>query len=64
MITAQYNRLRVHCSASDRTVIKRAYRMLAKRSRFARDRRQTRHQWLRAILAAHHQWQATVRWIR
>jgi hypothetical protein len=63
VITAQYNRLNVHCSASDRAVVKRAHRMLSKRGKSAAQR-EARHKWLRAILAEHHQWQATVRWIR
>jgi hypothetical protein len=53
MITAQYNRLRVSVGASNRAVIRAAYRLLGKRSRYTRAYRTQRHLWLRAILAEH-----------
>jgi len=55
MLTAQYNRLRVSVGASNRTVIRAAYRMLAKHARFSRECRTERHLWLRAMLAEHRQ---------
>jgi hypothetical protein len=51
---AQYNRLRLHVSASKREVIKAAHRMLAPSAK-TRQQRLARHDWLRSVLSQHDQ---------
>lgn len=48
----QYNRLRVHVSATPRQVVRAAYRMLSRQGK-SRAARAARHEWLRAILREH-----------
>lgn len=51
---AQYNRLRLHVSASKREVIKAAHRLLAPSAK-TRQQRLARHDWLRSVLHQHDQ---------
>lgn len=49
-----YCRLRVHVSASDREVIRKAHRKLKRKYRRAHAARADRHAFLRAVLHHHH----------
>ena len=49
-----YLRLRVHVSASDLDVIRAARRKIVRKYRTARDRRDARHAFYRAMLGHHH----------
>lgn len=53
MSYAQYLRLHVHVGASNRTVVRKAHRMLAKHVRRDPLHRSDRHAWLRGILQEH-----------
>lgn len=55
MTYAQYLRLELHVSASDRDLVRKALRrMVIPSARYARDNREVRHEWLRDLLAEHH----------
>lgn len=53
MSYAQYCRLNLHVSASNRKVVKRAHLMLRPAVRYAHKHRADRHAWLRSILQEH-----------
>ena len=53
MTYAQYCRLHVHVSASNRAVIKKAHTLLAAHVKRAVSYRQMRHAWLRSVLEQH-----------
>lgn len=50
---AQYQRLNLHVSASNREVVKAAHKLLSPKGKSSTQRR-ARHDWLRQILQYHH----------
>lgn len=53
MIHAQYNRLGLPVTASNREVVKAAHKLLAQHCRRAYAYRDARHAWLRSMLNEH-----------
>lgn len=64
MYVGTYNRLRVHVSASDRTVIRAARRKIARKHRRTREHAEGRKHFYREMLRLHHNWQDMCREFR